>query len=96
MEALRREMGEESASSPFCGGIWRSTAGGWATGASWRETLAEAWGRERAEAFFRRWVAGSGITSADLPPSEFGALFEDPSLGPLLRTLLEALIEAGP
>jgi len=41
-------------------------------------------------------VAGSGITSADLPPSEFGALFEDPSLGPLLRTLLEALIEAGP
>jgi len=95
MEALRREMGEERFFA-FLRRYLEKHRWGWATGASWRETLAEVWGRERAEAFFRRWVAGSGITSADLPPSEFGALFEDPSLGPLLRTLLEALIEAGP
>ena len=41
-------------------------------------------------------MAGDGITSKDLPPSEMGALFEDPSLGPLLRTLLEALMQAQP
>ena len=95
MEALRQEMGEERFFA-FLRRYLEKHRWGWATGESWQETLAEVWGRERAEAFFRRWVAGSGITSADLPPSEFGALFEDPSLGPLLRTLLEALMEAGP
>ncbi|WP_448595503.1 M1 family aminopeptidase, partial [Thermoflexus hugenholtzii] len=95
MEVLRREMGEERFFA-FLRRYLEKHRWGWATGESWRETLGEVWGKERAEAFFEKWVAGDGITSKDLPPSEFGALFEDPSLGPLLRTLLEALMQAQP
>jgi aminopeptidase N len=95
MEALRREMGEERFFA-FLRRYLEKHRWGWATGESWRETLGEVWGKERAEAFFRKWVTGNGITPADLPPSELGALLEDPSLGPLLRSLLEAMMEAQP
>jgi aminopeptidase N len=95
MEVLRREMGEERFFA-FLRRYLEKHRWGWATGESWRETLGEVWGKERAEAFFRKWVTGNGITPADLPPSELGALLEDPSLGPLLRSLLEAMMEAQP
>jgi len=95
MEVLRREMGEERFFA-FLRRYLERHRWGWATGESWRETLGEVWGKQRADAFFQKWVAGDRITAADLPPSEIGSLFEDPSLGPLLRLLLEAMMETQP
>ncbi|GBD08938.1 Aminopeptidase N [Candidatus Thermoflexus japonica] len=95
-EALRREMGEERFFA-FLRRYLQRHRWGWATGDSWRETLSEVWGRERAEAFYRRWVEGREITEKDLPPSPtLDPLFQDPALGGMLRAFLEALMQMEP
>ncbi|MCS6962911.1 MAG: M1 family aminopeptidase [Thermoflexus sp.] len=95
-EVLRREMGEERF-LVFLQRYLERHRFGWATGDSWRAALAEIWGKERAEAFYRKWVEGTGITSADLPRG--GPLTEmlaDPNIGELMRMLLRMLMEAQP
>ena len=96
MEVLRREMGEERFFA-FLRRYLQRHRWSWATGDSWRETLAEFMGKERAEAFYQRWVTGAGVTEKDLPPSEtLDPLLRDPTMAALLRSLLELLMQAQP
>ncbi|HXF69775.1 MAG TPA: M1 family aminopeptidase, partial [Thermoflexus sp.] len=96
VEVLRREMGEERFLE-FLRRYLERHRWGWATGESWRATLAEVWGRSQAEAFYRKWVSGAEVTEEDLPKGGmFGEILSDPNMKELMRTLLEALMEAQP
>lgn len=96
VEVLRREMGEERFFT-FLRRYLERHRWGWATGESWRATLAEVWGRSQAEAFYRKWVSGAGVTEEDLPEGGmFGEMLSDPNMKELMRMLLEALMEAQP
>ncbi len=96
VEMLRRELGEERFLA-FLRRYLERHRFGWATGDSWKATLAEVWGAQAADAFYRKWVSGAGAAEADLPEGGmFGEMLRDPALGELLRTLLEALAEIQP
>lgn len=95
-EVLRKEMGEERF-LVFLRRYLERHRFGWATGDSWKATLTEVWGKDPAEAFYRKWVEGRGITSADLPRGgPLTEMLEDPNIGELMRMLLKMLMEAQP
>lgn len=95
-EVLRREMGEELFFA-FLRRYLERHRFGWANGDSWKATLMEVWGRERAEAFYRKWVEGDQISDRDLPEGGvFAEMLSDPAMGELMRTLLHLMMQSQP
>lgn len=95
-EALRREIGEERFFA-FLRRYLSENRWGWATGERLRAALAAEAGEAAAEAFFAKWVRGKGITAADLPEGgPMAQLLSDPSMGELMRALLEAAMQNRP
>lgn len=66
-DVLRGELGDERFFE-FLRRYYQEYQFGRADGEAWRATLAEVAGEETASAFYRKWVEGTGIEPADLPP----------------------------
>jgi hypothetical protein len=66
-DVLRRDLGEERFAQ-FLRDYYSRHRFERAGGDDWREALAGAMGEAEAAEFYRKWVEGTGITEADLPP----------------------------
>lgn len=66
-DALRQQIGDEQFFA-FLRRYYEQYQFERASGAEWRATLAEVIGEEQAQAFYQKWVEGTSITAADLPP----------------------------
>jgi hypothetical protein len=66
-DVLRLQVGEERFAR-FLRSYYAKYRFGRADGREWRQTLAEVIGEAEAADFYSKWVEGTGITEADLPP----------------------------
>jgi hypothetical protein len=66
-DALRKQIGDEKFFA-FLQRYYQQHAFGRVDGQAWQKTLAEVIGPDQAAAFYQKWVEGTSITPADLPP----------------------------
>jgi hypothetical protein len=66
-DALRKQIGDEKFFA-FLQRYYQQHEFGRVDGQEWEKTLAEVMGQEQADAFYQKWVEGTSITPADLPP----------------------------